>query len=239
MIIFKNVTKTFSNNFTALKNINLIINESATILGPSGSGKTTLLRCINGLENPTTGEILYNNTNIELMKKKDICKEIGIVFQSFNLFSNMTIIENLIFAPLKVLKAPMHELTKKAKELLDKFNIKTKINSNVSQLSGGQKQRIAICRALMMNPAIILFDEPTSALDVESVKEFIEIIKNLQLNNIKAICVTHDVQFAKAINNRIIFMDQGHILEDESNSDVFFNSPSSLRAKAFLSCATY
>ncbi|MFO1129871.1 MAG: amino acid ABC transporter ATP-binding protein [Rickettsiales bacterium] len=237
MITFSNVTKKFDNGFFGLKDINLEISNSATILGPSGSGKTTLLRLINGLEKPTKGEILYNNQNINNLKNI-IFKEIGIVFQSFNLFSNMNVLENLTFAPMKVLNMSLKDAKQKAFELLKKFNIHHKANSINSELSGGQKQRIAICRALMMSPKIILFDEPTSALDVESIHEFIQIIKSLQENNIKIISVTHDVQFAKSISDRIVFMDQGYILEDEK-SNIFFDSPKSERAKIFLKNTSY
>lgn len=239
MIEFKNVTKLYD-SINGIKNISILIEGNVTILGPSGCGKTTFLRCINGLEIPTSGVVMYNNIsvheNIDIVRKR-----IGIVFQSFNLFSNMTILENLKFAPLRLSsgsKIDREMINQKAIDLLKKFNIYRDYNSPCDELSGGQKQRVAICRSLMLNPEIILFDEPTSALDVESVSDLIAIINQLKSQGVKIILVTHDVHFAKAISDRVIFMDHGHILEDTSATK-FFHSPVSNRAQLFLENTNY
>ncbi len=237
MIIFKNVTKVYSSDSIGIKDINLSIDKNLTILGPSGCGKTTLLRCINGLELPSKGSIKYNDfnvaTNLDIIRKK-----IGMVFQAFHLFSNMTILENLTFASLRNHPKDQKLIENKAKELLERFNINKNPNGYCSELSGGQKQRVAICRSLMLNPEVMLFDEPTSALDIESVHDVINIINELKSQDVKIILVTHDIHFAKAISDRIIFMDHGHILED-SEAKVFFQNPVSNRAKLFLENTSY
>lgn len=237
---FENVSKKYGNH-TVLTNINCVIDrEGAVILGPSGAGKSTFLRCINMLDATSLGNIYYHNTKITNKNIFTIRKKIAMVFQQFYLFHNMTTFENLTYAPL-LLNLHTNEEKKSIKErarmLLKKFNLETKENSLPNGLSGGQKQRVAICRALMMNPEVIMFDEPTSALDVESVKDLIAIIHEIEKTT-TVIAVTHHVEFAKAIAKRIIFMDHGSILDNQTNQE-FFNNPKSHRAKLFLENIQY
>ena len=225
MIIFKDVFKKYNENTESetvvLSNINLQVPSSLTIIGPSGSGKTTLLRCINGLEEVSSGEIFLGDLKVEKDNIEKIRKRVGMVFQSFHLFSNMSVMENLIFAPMKNYRASKNELVSKAQKLLKHFNIDIDYNRSCNQLSGGQKQRVAICRSLMMSPEVMLLDEPTSALDVESIHGVIEAIRRLKDDGVKVIIVTHDVNFARAVSDRIVFMDKGEILDDLSCEDFF------------------
>lgn len=237
-IEFKQVDKYYG-NYHALKNINLKIEtgEVVVLIGPSGSGKSTLLRTINGLESIDSGELWIdddqlNAPNVDL---KNIRKHIGMVFQHFELYPHMTVLENITLAPTKVLKKPKAEAEKLAKELLDQVGMLDKIDSYPTMLSGGQKQRVAIARAMAMKPNIMLFDEPTSALDPEMVGEVLEVMNSVaKAAGITLVVVTHEMGFAKEVSNRVIFMDQGEIVED-SPSDDFFAQPKEERAVQFLS----
>lgn len=237
-IEFKQVDKYYG-NYHALKNINLKIEtgEVVVLIGPSGSGKSTLLRTINGLESIDSGELWIdddqlNAPNVDL---KNIRKHIGMVFQHFELYPHMTVLENITLAPTKVLKKPKAEAEKLAKELLDQVGMLDKIDSYPTMLSGGQKQRVAIARAMAMKPNIMLFDEPTSALDPEMVGEVLEVMNSVaKAAGITLVVVTHEMGFAKEVSDRVIFMDQGEIVED-SPSDDFFDQPKEERAVQFLS----
>ena len=231
MIEFRNVYKNFG-KLEVLKDVNLTIEKGqvVTLIGPSGSGKSTILRCINLLEQPTSGQVLIEGTDITKPKTdiQAIRKDIGMVFQHFNLFPHMTVMENMTYAPMKVNKKSKADAEKKAWELL-----KEKADVYPGKLSGGQKQRIAIARALAMEPKIMLFDEPTSALDPEMVKEVLEVIKDLANTGITMCLVTHEMGFAREVSDRICFIDDGRILEDAS-PEVFFSSPKTDRANEFL-----
>jgi len=236
MISIKNLDKSFG-NIKVLKNIDLKIakGEIVVIIGPSGSGKSTLLRCMNLLEVPTGGQIVFEGQNI-VDKKVDIDKtrqKIGMVFQSFNLFPHKSIIDNIKLAPVKLKKMTNKEATDKAEYLLTRVGLLDKKDAYPSQLSGGQKQRIAIARALAMEPDMMLFDEPTSALDPEMVGEVLDVIKELAEEGMTMAIVTHEMGFAKEVADRVIFIDEGKILEDGSPEDVF-NSPMNERTKDFL-----
>ena len=220
-----------------LKGINFKIEKGqvVTLIGPSGSGKSTILRCINLLERPTSGTVLIEGVDIT-EKKTDIQKirkDIGMVFQHFNLFPHMTVMENMIYAPTHVNKVSKEEAQKKAMELLALVGLTEKADAYPGKLSGGQKQRIAIARALAMEPKIMLFDEPTSALDPEMVKEVLAVIKELAHTGITMALVTHEMGFAREVSDRICFIDEGHILED-TTPDAFFSAPATDRAKSFL-----
>jgi len=236
VISVKNVSKDFD-DFKVLKNISLNINkgEIVAIIGPSGSGKSTFLRCMNLLEVPTLGDIYINNVKIT-DKKADVMKlrqNVGMVFQHFNLFPHMTVMENMIYAPVKVKKIPKKEAQEKAMKLLKQVGLSEKANVYPVTLSGGQKQRVAIARALAMDPEVILFDEPTSALDPEMVKEVLNVIKDLAGTGITMVLVTHEMGFAREVADRICFLDQGKLIED-SKPDIFFSNPKSDRAREFL-----
>lgn len=236
MIQIKNIKKNFGKN-EVLKDINLNIKkgEIVAILGPSGSGKSTLLRCINLLESPNGGEIIYKGENI-LDKKCDINKlrqHIGMVFQNFNLFSNMTVLQNIIVAPTKVKKIKKEEAIKDALVLLERVGLLDKKDDYPSQLSGGQKQRIAIARALAMKPDIMLFDEPTSALDPEMVKEVLDVMKELAKEGMTMAVVTHEIGFAKEVADKVVFMDNGFIIEEGSPKEIFENTKQ-IRTKQFF-----
>lgn len=237
MIEIKNLNKYFD-KLHVLKNISCKINkgEVISIIGPSGSGKSTLLRCINLLETPTSGEIIFEGKNI-LDKNSNINKireNIGMVFQHFNLFPHKTVLENITIAPIQVKNINAEEAEQTATYLLKKIDLLNKKDSYPSQLSGGQKQRIAIARSLANKPHLLLFDEPTSALDPEMVKEVLNVIKELVNEGITMIIVTHEMNFAKEVSDKIIFMDNGKILEINS-PDNFFNNTQNSRAKEFLS----
>ncbi|ALF21829.1 MULTISPECIES: amino acid ABC transporter ATP-binding protein [Fusobacterium] len=236
MINVENLSKNFG-NLKVLKNISTTINkgEVISIIGPSGSGKSTFLRCINKLEEPTEGHIYIDGMDL-MDKNTDINKireRVGMVFQHFNLFPNMTVLENLTLSPTIVKKESKEEAEKYALYLLQKVDLSDKANSYPNQLSGGQKQRIAIARALAMKPEVILFDEPTSALDPEMIKEVLDVMRNLAKEGMTMLIVTHEMGFARNVGNRILFMDNGEIIEDCSPKD-FFENPTNERIKDFL-----
>jgi len=237
IIEVKGLKKSFGKN-EILKGITTEIRkgEVVVILGPSGCGKSTFLRCLNMLEQPTDGNVIFDgvdltasSTNINEQRKK-----IMMVFQHFNLFPHLTILENLTIAPQKLKKIPSDEINKKAMELLTRVGLQDKADSYPNQLSGGQKQRVAICRALAMEPEVILFDEPTSALDPEMVGEVLEVMKQLAGSGITMICVTHEMGFAREVASRVVFIDEGVIAEDDTPQEVFSN-PKHPRLKEFLS----
>ena len=236
MINVENLSKNFG-NLKVLKNISTTINkgEIISIIGPSGSGKSTFLRCINKLEEPTEGHIYIDGMDL-MDKKTDINKireRVGMVFQHFNLFPNMTVLENLTLSPIMVKKESKDEAEKYALYLLEKVGLSDKAKSYPTQLSGGQKQRIAIARALAMKPEVILFDEPTSALDPEMIKEVLDVMRDLAKEGMTMLIVTHEMGFARNVGNRILFMDNGEIIEDCSPKD-FFENPTNDRIKDFL-----
>lgn len=219
-----------------LKDISADVNEGEVlcIIGPSGSGKSTLLRCLNGLEEIQSGSItilgeeLVNNKNINKLREN-----IGMVFQSFNLFPHLSVLENMLLAPLELKKMSKKEATEKALNLLDKVGLRDKKDVYPDTLSGGQKQRVAIARALEMNPKIMLFDEPTSALDPEMVGEVLKVMKDLAQDGMTMVVVTHEMKFARDVSDRVIFMDQGYILEEGPPEEIF-TAPTSDRCKEFL-----
>ena len=236
MINIENLSKNFG-DLKVLKNISTTINkgEVISIIGPSGSGKSTFLRCINKLEEPTEGHIYIDGMDL-MDKNTDINKireRVGMVFQHFNLFPNMTVLENLTLSPTIVKKESKEEAEKYALYLLQKVDLSDKANSYPNQLSGGQKQRIAIARALAMKPEVILFDEPTSALDPEMIKEVLDVMRDLAKEGMTMLIVTHEMGFARNVGNRILFMDNGEIIEDCSPKD-FFENPTNERIKDFL-----
>lgn len=235
MLEVKKLKKKFGKN-VVLKDINFTVNEGdiISIVGPSGSGKSTLLRCINMIEKPSGGDIVFEGkslmnkkTNLSLVREK-----IGMVFQQFNLFANLTVTENITLAPVKLKLMDDKTAYKKGMELLENVGLKEKANVYPSSLSGGQKQRVSIVRTLMMNPDIILFDEPTSALDPEMVQEVLELIREVSKMGKTMIIVSHEMSFVKDISNRILFLDDGKIIFDGKNKD-FFNSDNE-RIKSFL-----
>ena len=236
MIRIKNLKKKYG-NLEVLKGISTEVKEGEviSIIGPSGSGKSTFLRCINRLEEPTSGEIRIDGKNI-LERRVDINKireEVGMVFQHFNLYPHKTVLENITLGPIRLKKISKPEAEKLAMELLEKVGLADKRNVYPNKLSGGQKQRVAIARALAMNPKIILFDEPTSALDPEMIGEVLEVMRELAHAGMTMIVVTHEMGFAKNVANRVFFMDGGYILEDAKPSALFEN-PKTERAKEFL-----
>jgi len=236
VINVENLSKNFG-DLKVLKNISTTINkgEIISIIGPSGSGKSTFLRCINKLEEPTEGHIYIDGMDL-MDKNTDINKireRVGMVFQHFNLFPNMTVLENLTLSPVMVKKESKEEAEKYALYLLEKVGLSDKANSYPTQLSGGQKQRIAIARALAMKPEVILFDEPTSALDPEMIKEVLDVMRDLAKEGMTMLIVTHEMGFARNVGNRILFMDNGEIIEDCSPKD-FFENPTNERIKDFL-----
>lgn len=236
VIKINGLTKEFG-NLKVLKGISTEIKEGEviSIIGPSGSGKSTFLRCINKLEEATSGELLVNGKNI-LDKKVDINKvreEVGMVFQHFNLFPHKTVLENITLGPTRLKKMTQDEANRLGIELLTKVGLADKANVYPNKLSGGQKQRVAIARALAMNPKIILFDEPTSALDPEMIGEVLEVMKDLARDGMTMLVVTHEMGFARNVGNRVFFMDQGTILEDAKPSEIFEN-PREERTREFL-----
>ncbi|MBQ2660103.1 amino acid ABC transporter ATP-binding protein [Candidatus Saccharibacteria bacterium] len=235
MITVKNLHKNFGDQ-KILKGINfeLSTGECVAVLGPSGSGKSTFLRCINRLEEPTSGEIFFKDELITKNNIKNIRRHIGMVFQHFNLIKNLTVTENLILAPTELNLLSKDAAEKKARSLLRSIDLLDKANSFPASLSGGQQQRIAIIRAMMLDPEVLLFDEPTSALDPESIKDVLALIRSLATKNLTLIIVTHELNFAKEIATRIIFLDEGKIIED-SEKDTFFQKPKTPRAEEFLS----
>ena len=236
MIKIKNLKKQYG-ELEVLKGISTEIKEGEviSIIGPSGSGKSTFLRCINRLEEPTSGEILIDEKNI-LTNKIDINKireEVGMVFQHFNLYPHKTVLENITLGPIHLKKMSKADAEKLALELLEKVGLADKKNVYPNKLSGGQKQRVAIARALAMNPKIMLFDEPTSALDPEMIGEVLEVMKELAKAGMTMIVVTHEMGFARNVANRVFFMDEGYILEDAKPKDLFDN-PQKERTRLFL-----
>ena len=224
--------------FHVLRDINLSVHrgERIVICGPSGSGKSTLIRCINRLEEHQNGQIIVDGIELtsDLKKIDEIRKEVGMVFQHFNLFPHLTILENLTLAPIWVRKMPKKDAEELAMKYLTRVKIPEQARKYPGQLSGGQQQRVAIARSLCMNPKIMLFDEPTSALDPEMIKEVLEVMVDLAQSGMTMLCVTHEMGFARQVANRVIFMDQGQIIEQNSPKE-FFENPKSERTKLFLS----
>ena len=237
MISVKNLHKSFG-NIDVLTGIDEHISkgEVVVIIGPSGSGKSTFLRCLNLLEVPTEGEIYVDDelitspkSNVNLTRQK-----MGMVFQQFNLFPHLTIMENITMAPVKLKKMTKQEAIKKGEELLERVGLPDKANSYPAQLSGGQKQRVAIARALCMQPEIMLFDEPTSALDPEMVGEVLDVMKDLAKSGMTMVVVTHEMGFAREVGTRVLFMDQGIVMEQGTPEEIF-NNPKNERTQNFLS----
>jgi polar amino acid transport system ATP-binding protein len=247
MIRLENVYKSFD-NLEVLKNINLTVQkgEVVCIIGPSGSGKSTLLRSLNHLERITRGRVYINNELVDernndkdaekLSPKRvsEICSELGMVFQRFNLFPHMTVLENIMRAPISVKKLSKKEAMDRALELLEKVGLIDKKDEYPAKLSGGQQQRVAIARALAMEPEIMLFDEPTSALDPELVCEVLDVMKSLAKEGMTMLVVTHEMGFAREVADRVVFMDNGEIVEIDAPENIF-NNPSHVRTKEFLS----
>lgn len=235
MIKLENVHKSFGKN-EVLKGINLHIKQGqvVVIIGPSGSGKSTVLRTMNYLEEPTSGKVIVDGMDLSDKKKlNDVRAEVGMVFQNFNLFPHMTVMENLTLAQTKVRKTSMEEAKKIGQALLDRVGLADKANAYPDSLSGGQKQRVAIARALAMKPKVMLFDEPTSALDPEMVSEVLDVIKSLAEEGMTMVIVTHEMGFAKKVADRVLFVDGGLILEDNTPERVF-DAPTNERTKSFL-----
>ncbi|RHW37422.1 amino acid ABC transporter ATP-binding protein [Lysinibacillus yapensis] len=234
MIKVENLHKTYGKN-EVLKGISTEIKEKEVIavIGPSGSGKSTFLRCINRLEEPTSGQISVGGTMITEKNVMKVRENLGMVFQHFHLFPHKTVLENLTYAPINVKGISKAEAIKTAEDLLKKVGLFEKRNEYPNRLSGGQKQRVAIARALAMNPSVMLFDEPTSALDPEMVKEVLAVMKNLAESGMTMIIVTHEMGFAKEVADRILFLEGGQLVED-STPEQFFTAPKSNRAKEFL-----
>lgn len=238
MVEFKHVEKYYG-KFHALKDIDLSFEkgEVVVVIGPSGSGKSTMLRCINGLEEITSGHLMVNGKDLHSkeVKLKEVRKNIGMVFQHFNLYPNKTALENITLAPIKVLKQSADEATQAAEKLLDRVDMLDKKDSYPSMLSGGQQQRIAIARGLAMNPDLLLFDEPTSALDPEMIGDVLNVMKKIARDGMSMIVVTHEMGFAKEVADRIIFMAAGEVLEDTRDVKGFFEKPQEERAQQFVS----
>lgn len=236
VIELKNVTKSFGDH-KVLKGVNLKVDsgEVVSIIGASGSGKSTMLRCINLLERPDGGDILFNGESIfgQDVNIAGYRTKVGMVFQSFNLFENMNVLKNCTIGQIKVLKRSKEEAEKVALKYLDTVGMSAFVNARPSQLSGGQKQRVAIARALAMEPEVLLFDEPTSALDPEMVGEVLLVMKRLAESGLTMIVVTHEMQFAKDVSSRVVFMDGGVVAEDDT-PEVIFNSPKNPRTQEFL-----
>jgi len=237
VIIVKDLHKKFEGNHV-LRGINYHVHqgEKIVVVGPSGSGKSTFLRCLNLLERPTGGEIWFDGQLIT-DKNTDINKireHMGMVFQNFNLFNNLTIMDNITLAPAKLKLMSMEEAKENALSLLTRVGLKEKAGAYPSSLSGGQKQRIAIVRSLAMNPRVMLFDEPTSALDPEMVGEVLEVMKELAESGMTMVVVTHEMGFAREVGTKVLFMDEGLIMEENTPQE-FFNNPESVRLKEFLS----
>lgn len=236
MIKLENVHKSFGKN-EVLKGIDLHIEKGqvVVIIGPSGSGKSTVLRTMNYLEEPTSGKVIVDGMDLsDKSKLNEVRAEVGMVFQNFNLFPHMTVMENLTLAQTKVRKTSSDEAKKIGQSLLDRVGLKDKANAYPDSLSGGQKQRVAIARALAMKPKVMLFDEPTSALDPEMVREVLDVMKSLAEEGMTMVIVTHEMGFAKEVADRVLFVDGGLILEDATPEKVF-DAPTNDRTKLFLS----
>jgi general L-amino acid transport system ATP-binding protein len=238
IIIFDKVNKWYGNNFHVLRDIDLRVRrgERIVICGPSGSGKSTLIRCINRLEEHQQGRIIVDGIELsdDVRAIERIRREVGMVFQQFNLFPHLTVLENLTLAPMWVARLPKKQAEERALQQLARVRIAEQAHKYPLQLSGGQQQRVAIARALCLTPKIMLFDEPTSALDPEMIKEVLDVMVELAKGGITMLVVTHEMGFAKAVADRVIFMDQGQIVE-ENTPEAFFSHPKSERTKDFLS----
>ena len=237
MIEFNNVNKWYGNQFHVLRDINLKIakGERIVICGPSGSGKSTLIRCINRLEAHQQGQLIVDGVEVndDVKNLNVLRRKVGMVFQQFNLFPHLTVLENLTLAPIQVNKVPKAEAEARAMQQLERVRIAEQASKFPLQLSGGQQQRVAIARALCLTPQILLFDEPTSALDPEMINEVLDVMTELAAQGITMLCVTHEMGFAKSVADRVIFMDQGQIVEQNNPHD-FFSQPKSERTQAFL-----
>jgi putative lysine transport system ATP-binding protein len=235
IIEVSNLYKSFGNN-TVLKGVDMTINtgEVISIIGASGSGKSTFLRCLNDLEQFNEGSILLNGTSISELDTKSLHTQVGMVFQNFNLFNNLSVLENCVQPQTVVLGRTKSEAEAIALELLQKVGMEQFANQNATSLSGGQKQRVAIARALAMNPKVLLFDEPTSALDPEMVGEVLSVMQDLANENFTMVIVTHEMAFARDVSDRVIFMDGG-VVAEEGTPDQIFSNPQEERTKAFLS----
>ncbi len=238
IITFNKVNKWYGNNFHVLRDIDLQVKrgEKIVVCGPSGSGKSTLIRCINRLEEHQEGDLIVDGITLDDDVKAidQVRQNVGMVFQQFNLFPHLTVLENLTLSPMWVGKIPKKEAEERAMKQLERVRIAEQAHKYPLQLSGGQQQRVAIARALCLTPKIMLFDEPTSALDPEMVSEVLDVMIELAKQGITMICVTHEMGFAKAVADRVIFMDQGQIVE-QNTPDAFFNNPQHERSKDFLS----
>src|SRR5882672_8386411 len=238
IIVFDKVNKWYGNNFHVLRDIELSVatGEKIVICGPSGSGKSTLIRCINRLEEHQEGHIRVDGVELtdDVKAIERVRKQVGMVFQQFNLFPHLTVLENLTLSPMWVGKLPRKDAEERAMTQLNRVRIAEQASKYPLQLSGGQQQRVAIARALCLAPKIMLFDEPTSALDPEMINEVLEVMVDLAKQGMTMLCVSHEMGFAKAVANRVIFMDQGQIVEENTPIE-FFNHPKTERAKDFLS----
>lgn len=235
IISIQNVHKSFG-SLNVLKGINLEIQKGAvvSIIGASGSGKSTLLRCLNNLETYDDGDVLFENTSIRALAPLVLHTNVGMVFQSFNLFNHMSILQNCVVPQMKILHRSKEEATAQAMELLEKVGMGSDVDKNVTQLSGGQKQRVAIARALAMKPTVLLFDEPTSSLDPEMVGEVLAVMRDLANEGLTMIVVTHEMSFAREVSDLVVFMENGVVLEQGTPSAIF-EHPTEERTKAFLS----
>ncbi|MAM89769.1 MAG: ABC transporter ATP-binding protein [unclassified Hahellaceae] len=237
MIELRNVNKWYG-SFHVLKDVNISVRrgERIVICGPSGSGKSTCIRCINRLEEHQEGDIIVNGVPLtnDLKNIDTVRREVGMVFQHFNLFPHLTVLQNCTLAPIWVRKTPKKQAEEEAMKYLERVKIPQQAHKYPGQLSGGQQQRVAIARSLCMNPAVMLFDEPTSALDPEMIKEVLDVMVELAESGMTMICVTHEMGFAKTVADRVVFMDQGQIVE-ENEPHAFFENPQHERTKLFLS----
>lgn len=238
IIQFQKVNKWYGNNYHVLRDIDLDVaaGERIVVCGPSGSGKSTLIRCINRLEEHQQGKIIVDGIELgdDIKAIDQVRRQVGMVFQQFNLFPHLTVLENLTLSPMWVGKVPKQEAEERAMQQLKRVRIAEQANKYPLQLSGGQQQRVAIARALCLTPRIMLFDEPTSALDPEMIKEVLDVMIELAGQGITMVCVTHEMGFAKAVADRVIFMDQGQIVE-QNTPESFFNDPQNERTRDFLS----
>lgn len=233
-LVIKNLKKSFGKN-RVINGIDFELKEGerVVILGPSGSGKSTFLRCINWMEEPTSGEIIFDGEKVTEKNIRRVRQNIGMVFQHFNLINNMTVMDNLLLAPLKLRLMKRDKAEKRAMELLRHIGLTSKANAYPASLSGGQKQRVAIIRAMMLSPEVLLFDEPTSALDPESIGDVLSLIRELAKRGMTIMIVTHEMSFAKEIATRIVFLDKGKIIEEGTPTE-FFEHPKTERVKEFL-----
>lgn len=233
-LVIRNLKKSFGNN-KVIRGINFRLTEGerVVILGPSGSGKSTFLRCINWMEEPTSGEIYFDGELVTAKNIRKMRRNLGMVFQHFNLINNMTVMENLLLAPMKLRLMKREDAEKRAKDLLKHIGLLGKANDYPASLSGGQKQRVAIVRAMMLSPEVLLFDEPTSALDPESIGDVLSLIRELADKGMTIMIVTHEMSFAKEIATRLVFIDKGRVIE-EGAPEEFFNHPKTTRVKEFL-----